>query len=54
MDKIEFEHGGKEYDDKYPDGIPTSIDIQTRDGRSLNSGLVMYPGGHARNSTVNL
>src|SRR5206468_1630359 len=23
MDKIEFRHGGKEYDEKYPDGIPT-------------------------------
>lgn len=27
MAKIEFEHGGKEYDDKYPDGIPTSMVI---------------------------
>lgn len=27
MDKITFEHGGKEYDEKYPDGIPTSIII---------------------------
>jgi 2-methylcitrate dehydratase len=25
MEKIEFEHGGKEYDSKYPDGIPTSV-----------------------------
>lgn len=54
MDKIVFEHGGKEYDDRYPDGIPTSIDITTRDGRVLKSGLVMYPGGHARNETVDL
>jgi 2-methylcitrate dehydratase len=23
MDKIVFEHGGKAFDDKYPDGIPT-------------------------------
>lgn len=27
MEKITFEHGGKEYDAKYPDGIPTSIII---------------------------
>merc|ERR1712178_609878 len=27
MQKITFEHGGPEYDAKYPDGIPTSIDI---------------------------
>ena len=25
MEKAEFEHGGKEYDEKYPDGIPTSV-----------------------------
>src|SRR5690606_14284119 len=27
MEKITFEHGGPEYDAKYPDGIPTSIVI---------------------------
>lgn len=27
MAKIEFEHGGPEYDAKYPEGIPTSIQI---------------------------
>jgi 2-methylcitrate dehydratase len=27
MEKISFEHGGREYDEKYPDGIPTSIVI---------------------------
>src|SRR4029079_6535176 len=26
IDKIEFRHGGKEYDDKYPDGIPTTLE----------------------------
>lgn len=25
MDFMEFEHGGKEYDEKYPEGIPTTI-----------------------------
>ncbi len=30
MEKIEFEHGGKPYDEKYPDGIPTSMQITTR------------------------
>jgi len=25
MDKIEFIHGGKEYDSRYPDGIPTRV-----------------------------
>jgi 2-methylcitrate dehydratase len=30
MDCIEFEHGGAEYDAKYPDGIPTSVVITTK------------------------
>lgn len=25
MNKIDFQHGGVEYDKNYPDGIPTSI-----------------------------
>ncbi len=54
MDKIEFAHGGKEYDDKYPDGIPTSVVITHSDGTGFDSGMVMYPGGHARNTTYDL
>jgi len=54
MDKINFEHGGKEYDEKYPDGIPTSVIIKLKDGRTLDSKLVMYPSGHARNTAANL
>ncbi|MBC8064268.1 MAG: MmgE/PrpD family protein, partial [Chlorobia bacterium] len=54
MDKIEFTHGGPEYDAKYPDGIPTSIRIGTSGGETYDSGLVMYPAGHARNSIADL
>ncbi len=54
MDKMAFEHGGPEYDAKYPDGIPTSVVITTADGRALDSGFVMYPSGHARNTTADL
>jgi len=54
MAKIAFEHGGPEYDAKYPYGIPTSVVITTEDGRELDSGLVMYPAGHARNTTADL
>jgi 2-methylcitrate dehydratase len=54
MALISFEHGGPEYDAKYPDGIPTSVVITTTDGRRLESGLVMYPSGHARNTTADL
>jgi 2-methylcitrate dehydratase len=48
MDKIEFIHGGVEYDSKYPEGIPTSMEVHTKGGKVLDSGLVMFPGGHAR------
>ncbi|HXH61039.1 MAG TPA: MmgE/PrpD family protein [Fimbriimonadaceae bacterium] len=62
MDRIEFLHGGPEYDAKYPDGIPTSVRISPSrspgegagGGASLDSGLVMYPAGHARNTTADL
>ncbi|QOI99664.1 MAG: MmgE/PrpD family protein [Phycisphaeraceae bacterium] len=49
MGKMSFEHGGPEYDAKYPDGIPTSIVVTDDEGATHDSGLVMYPGGHARN-----
>jgi 2-methylcitrate dehydratase len=54
MGLIVFEHGGEEYDNRYPDGIPTSMVITTKVGESFDSGLVMYPSGHARNTTANL
>lgn len=54
MEKIEFVHGGPEYDAKYPDGIPTTVEIDHRTLGRLSSGLVMYPEGHARNVSGNL
>ena len=54
MERVTFEHGGPEYDRRYPDGIPTSMVINTADGKRYDSGLVMYPAGHARNTTANL
>merc|ERR1712110_1367862 len=54
MAKITFSHGGPEYDAKYPDGIPTSIDISLNGGKKISSGMVMYPSGHARNATADL
>ena len=50
IDRIEFVHGGPEYDARYPDGIPTSLTLEhARLGR-LEGPLVMYPLGHARHS----
>ena len=54
MAKIDFRHGGPEYDAKYPDGIPTTLEIEHRTLGKLSSGLVMYPEGHARNTSGNL
>ncbi|MEX2558781.1 MAG: MmgE/PrpD family protein [Pirellulales bacterium] len=54
MEKIEFRHGGRAYDEKYPDGIPTSVEIDHEALGSLSSGLVMYPMGHARSASPGL
>ncbi len=54
MEKIEFAHGGPDYDARYPDGIPTSVIIEDANGGLHDSGLVMYPGGHARNTDAPL
>jgi 2-methylcitrate dehydratase len=54
MDRIEFLHGGPEYDARYPDGIPTTVEIEHAALGSLCSGLVMYPEGHARNTSGRL
>jgi len=49
MQRIEFVHGGPEYDAKYPEGIPTSVHIRHAALGTVSSPLVMYPAGHARN-----
>lgn len=54
MDRVDFRHGGSDYDAKYPDGIPTSVVITDASGETHDSGLIMYPAGHARNTTANL
>jgi 2-methylcitrate dehydratase len=54
MERIEFRHGGPEYDDKYPDGIPTTVEIEHATLGKLSSGLIMYPEGHARNRSGHL
>jgi 2-methylcitrate dehydratase len=54
MAKIEFAHGGDEYDRRYPEGIPSSVVITDDQGQQHDSGLVMFPTGHARNTTADL
>lgn len=54
MTKCTFTHGGKSYDEKYPEGIPTSISITLKNGEKFDSGFVMFPSGHSRNTAANL
>jgi 2-methylcitrate dehydratase len=54
MTKCTFTHGGKSYDEKYPEGIPTSISITLKGGKKFESGFVMFPSGHSRNTAANL
>jgi len=54
MQKIDFEHGGAEYDRQYPDGIPTRVEIFLENGTEHDSGFIMYPSGHARNTSCDL
>lgn len=53
MEKITFTHGGPEFDKKYPEGIPTQVDILGEKG-SYSSGLVMFPPGHSGNKVHDL
>lgn len=46
--KIVFEHGGPQFDKRYPEGIPTIMMIEYN-GKTVESELVMFPPGHARN-----
>lgn len=48
MARIDFRHGGAEYDRRYPDGIPTTLTLDHSQHGRRSSGLVMYPPGHAR------
>jgi 2-methylcitrate dehydratase len=54
MEKIVFLHGGPEFDALYPDGIPTTVELEHASLGVLSSGMVMYPEGHARNTNGNL
>ncbi|NBW87562.1 MAG: hypothetical protein EBR23_12270, partial [Planctomycetia bacterium] len=46
--RIEIAHGGPDYDARYPDGIPTSVEIEHATLGMLAGGLVQHPLGHAR------
>lgn len=49
MKKVQIQHGGPEYDSKYPEGIPTSLRITHKSLGEIDQPLLMFPMGHARN-----
>ncbi|HVT30736.1 MAG TPA: MmgE/PrpD family protein [Lacipirellulaceae bacterium] len=48
MSQIDLRHGGPEFDRRYPDGIPTTVELSHAELGQHSSGMVMYPQGHAR------
>ncbi len=47
MSRVHVEHGGSAYNAAYPEAIPASVRLTLPD-RVLDSGMVLYPLGHAR------
>jgi 2-methylcitrate dehydratase len=54
MNQIDFRHGGADFDTRYPDGIPTTVELGHAKLGPQSSGLVMYPQGHARSDASGL
>ncbi|MDX2064132.1 MAG: MmgE/PrpD family protein [Fimbriimonadaceae bacterium] len=53
MELIAFEHGGAAYDAAYPEGIPTSLHLDTVRG-AVETPMILFPVGHARNDGEHL
>jgi 2-methylcitrate dehydratase len=52
IERIVIEHGGPAYDEKYPEGIPTSVAVEHAALGPLGGGLVNFPLGHARSDAA--
>lgn len=50
--KIAIVHGGPEYDARYPEGIPTRVEIEHPAHGRLDGGFVLFPQGHARSDAA--
>lgn len=53
MKKIKVIHGGSEFDEAFPDGLPARVKIQLKD-QQLDSHFIKYPAGHSKNKNVDL
>ena len=49
MQRVQVVHGGPEFDARYPEGIPTQVIFQHAAAGRVQSPLVKFPLGHARN-----
>ncbi len=54
MPRVALHHGGHEFDRRYPEGIPTEVTLDHTTRGAITSGLVMFPTGHAGNTTAPL
>ncbi len=52
IDRMEIVHGGREYDARYPEGIPTSVTVEHATLGPLGGALVAFPLGHARSDAA--
>jgi 2-methylcitrate dehydratase len=52
IDRMVIEHGGRDFDARYPAGIPTSLVLDHAALGRLDSGLVEFPLGHARSDAA--
>jgi len=50
--RIEIAHGGRDYDSRYPEGIPTSVAVEHASLGTLGGGMVTFPLGHARSDAA--
>jgi 2-methylcitrate dehydratase len=50
--KIAIAHGGAAYDSRYPEGIPTRVEIDHAALGPLDGGFVLFPQGHARSDAA--
>jgi len=52
IERMEIVHGGRDYDVRYPEGIPTSVTVEHAALGTLGGGLVTFPLGHARSDAT--
>jgi 2-methylcitrate dehydratase len=50
--RMEIVHGGPDYDSRYPEGIPTRVEIDHAALGRLDGGFVLFPQGHARSDAA--